>query len=867
MSTDVGSIVGYLRLDGTQFRDEVAQAIAELKVLSGTSVNIDVKTDKLREVEPEAANAERGLRNLDTELKNVGSNGQRSTGMLLSSILLLGPALVPLAAGAAGLGLAFGGMAAAGIVAFMGIKNEMAQGTAVGRAYQAGINDVTNAMHQLGAVAASNILGAFQTIVSDVIAKMPVLTGEIGNLSTMLGHIGASLTSGLLNVFTQLAPYIEQAVAQVTVLAAQFDTFTLGNGFAKFAGYVLSEMPDLVSFMGQLLTLVSHLVQALLPFGAGILSALEVFIGALNQIPLDMLTTLATVALSVFAGFKTWEAITGIVEAVVETLKGLNTALEISEGVMKTVSLATSVVGIAVAAFSMILSHNAEASEEAKQKQEAYADALRASKGAIDDNVRAVAAKALEEEGALQIAEQLGISLSTVTSATLGQKDALAQLNPQIASIIANNQLADTGWKSGVPVLGERAQLAKKLQEAISGQNNALQAQIRTQKAVDEASAVTQTNMTAEEIKAKNLAQTYNMSVSVYQAAAKAQADDAAQLAATTAKMQLENDAAGLLKAALDRLNGKAISAAQAQQQFDNSLVSMTKAQNSAGKAVHITSGNINSLTTASVTVRGELNQQITALEGVVEANGGLSNSTGAARAQMERMRTQIINNAVAHGVDRAAVTRYIDTILKIPRSVPPTKLQVDKSQAVAAINSFKATLASVEGRVVTTYVRTVTSTISAMAQGIGGAGGVSGHGMLRKRYGGIESFFDGGFHQSNFQSFAAGKLPSQAMIAPDGANLVQWAESGTGGEAFIPLNSGNHAKSVAVWEETGRRLGVRDQNSGLVTLSPESVEAVAAAVQRGTEAGAARGTAAGMSEVASQARLHDRLRNGVSRP
>lgn len=861
MSTDVGSIVGYLRLDGTQFREEVAQAIAELKVLSGTSVNIDVKTDRLREVEPEAANAERGLRNLDTEVKNVGSNGQHSVGLLMSSILLLGPALIPVAAGAAGLGLAFGGMAAAGIVAFMGIKDQMAQGTAVGNAYKLGVDQITTAMHALGAVAATNILGAFQTIVSDVIAKMPVLSGDIGTLAAMLGNIAASLTNGLLNIFIQLTPYIQQAVAQVVLLAGQFNNFSTGTGFAKFAGYIVSVIPDLVSFMGQLLTLVSHLVQALLPFGAGILSALEVFIGALNQIPMDMLTTLATVALSVFAGFKTWEAITGIVEGVIETLKGLNVALEISEGVMKTVSLATSIVGIAVAAFSLILSKNAEASEEAKAKQEAYADALRASNGAIDEGVRAVAAKALEDEGALQIAEQLGLNLALVTSATLGQKDALDQLNPTLKNIIANNQMADTGWKSGVPVLGERAQLAKKLQEAISGQSDALQAQIRTQKAVDDASRVTQATMTAQEAKTQKLAATYSMSVGVYQAAAKAQKDDATQLAATTAKMQLENDAAGLLKAALDRLNGKAISAAEAQQQFDNSLVSMTKAQNSAGKAVHVTSGNINSLTSASVTVRGELNQQITALQNVVEANGGLSNSTGNARAQMERMRTQIINNAIAHGVDRKAVTDYIDKILQIPRSVPPTKLDVDNANALSGINSVQNRLNAVAGRVVTEFIDIRTN-----SSGIGGGGGHS-RVVSHQRYGGIQSFLEGGFHQVPFQHFAAGKLPSQAMIAPDGANLVNWAESGTGGEAFIPLGSANRARSVSIWEEAGRRLGVQQQPTGPVVLAPESVAAVAAAVREGVEVGSARGTAAGMTEVASQARLHDRLRNGVNRP
>lgn len=857
MSTDVGTIVGYLRLDGTQFREEVATAIAELKVLSGTSVNIDVKTDKLREVETDAGAAVRGLENVDREVTRVGTNGQHSTGMLLSSILLLGPALIPIAAGAAGLGIAFGGMAIAGIAAFMGIKSQMDAGTNVGLAYKRGVDQITGSMQSLGAVAASNILGAFQSVVSDVIAKMPVLSQDVGTLSAMLGNIGKAVTTGLLNVFITLTPYIQQAVTQVVDLSQQFATFSAGNGFQKFAGYVVGVLPQVISFMGELVTLVAHLVEALLPFGQGILTAVEVFISAINSIPVGMLTQLAQLALSVFAGFKTWEAITGIVEGTVETLKALNTTLEISEGVLRNLDIAASVIGIAIAAFSLILAHNASVSEEAKAKQEAYADAVRASKGAIDDEVRSVAAKQLEEEGALQSAQSLGLSLSDVTSATLGQKDAIDKVIPALDDMIRVGTRTTYSTYGTTTSMNDQAKAAAKLKDSIESQSGALQSQIRTQQAVNAASAVTKANMTDEEKKTQALATAYHMSTAAFQSATKAQQSDAASLAATTAKMQLESDAAGLLKDALDRLNGKAITAAEAQQQFDSSLVSMTKAQNAAGKAVHITKNNIDDQTTASVQVRGQLIQQVTALQRVVEANGGLSNSTGAARAQMERMRTQIINNAVAHGVDRAAVTSYIDKLLKIPKTVPPTKLQVDNAAALARIRAVRAAMDAISGKTVTTFVNTVSTTISAIAQSA----------LKKKLHGGIESFIDGGIRETGFQSFAQGKLPSQAMIAPDGANLVQWAERGTGDEAFIPLGAANHARSVAIWQETGRRLGVQQQPTGPVVLSPESVAAVAAAVREGTEVGAARGTAAGMSEVASQSRLHDRLRNGVNRP
>jgi hypothetical protein len=54
----------------------------------------------------------------------------------------------------------------------------------------------------------------------------------------------------------------------------------------------------------------------------------------------------------------------------------------------------------------------------------------------------------------------------------------------------------------------------------------------------------------------------------------------------------------------------------------------------------------------------------------------------------------------------------------------------------------------------------------------------------------------------------AAGNLYEQhtAQIAPGGAMRL-WAEPETGGEAYIPLAPSKRARSLAIWEETGRRL------------------------------------------------------------
>lgn len=939
MSTDVGSIVGYLRLDGTQFREEIAAAITELRALSGQTVSVDVKSDGLKAIPSMARVAGSSLDDLARMTRNVedatlrvnvaeqrlndltetgkakqsqlmsaqmaltkarraeqdaimatysknlllagaedanaasagraesatrklaGTNdsARQSTGLLITAIGLLGPALVPVAVGAAGLALGFAGMGAAGIAAVMGIKSEMAAGTNVGVAYTAGMDRLKGALTGIEQVAARNVLGNFQNSVSVIMAQVPTLTTDIGQLATITGKTASAVIDGLVKAFVTLAPYMAVAATDILNFVTHLAPLGGNNGLKIFAQNAVAELPKVLELVSSLVTLSVKLLASLLPFGTVILDALQMFVGALDKIPVGMLTQLAQLALSVFAGFKAWESITGIVEGVVSTLKGLNSTLEISEGVLSNASMAASVIGIAIAAFSLILAHNATVAEEATARQEAYADSVRASNGAIDEGVRAAAAKALEDEKALALAEQLGIALPDVTSAVLGQKDATDRVNSTLDYYIRVGTRSTYSTYGSTTSMNDNAQAAKKLKDAIDGQSSALSAQIREQKATQDASRATAAALTDQEQKTQRLATTYHMSVSTYQAAVKAQQQDAASLAATTAKMQMENDAAGLLKDALDRLNGKAISAAQAQQQFDSSLVSMTHAQNSAGKNVEVTTRTINSQTAAAVQVRGSLLQQVQALQNVVEANGGLSNSTGRARSQMMTMRDEIIRNAVAHGVDRAAVTAYIDKILQIPKSVPPTKLQVDKAAALAGISDVQARLNAVSGRHVTEFIDVRTN-----ASSIGGAGG---HSRTTANFrGGVESFRDGGFREAPFQSFAAGKLPSQAMIAPDGANLVQWAETGTGDEAFIPLGSGNHARSVAIWEEAGRRLGTMGAAAG------------AGAGLVGIEISGTLDTPWGPSQikgvvrselqtVAAQSKVNDRLRNGVSRP
>lgn len=814
MSTDVGTIVGYLRLDDTQFNASIDEAIAKLHVLSGTDVKVKFDVSQVSEVKAAAEEAVTGLDSIEKKSAETDSSFRGHASAMVTAIALLGPAMVPIAAGATGLGIGFAGMAAAGILAFKGIEAEMAQGTTAGLNYRAGLDTVSGALSHLESIAATNILGDFQSAVTALSGKMPILSQDIGNLATLAGHAGASLATGLLNVFIQLAPVMETAGVYLDQLAAHLANLSSGSGVRAFADYMMALMPKVISLVTGVITVVVRLIAALSPFGGAILDILLLFINALNAIPIGMLTNLATIAASVFAGFKAWEAISGIVEGVVTAVKALNTSIEISASTMRVFDIATGVFGIAIAAISLVMAKMSESSQEAAQQEEELVRAFEDSNGAIDENIRVMMAKELQDQGVYTAAQQLGLSIKTVTDAALNNTDAIKAVHEhmdlvgksmQNAGLDATNLVGDTTDVQGA---------MDKVNGAISGTNKTINDAHTKWQQLHDAEAQTTPAAAAAAVAQQALATSLGSTVPALQAAQKAQADEATQAANATTKMQLENDAAGLLKQALDALDGKAMNAAQAQNQFESSLIGMTKAATKGGSAAKGAGASIGGMSQQSVNARQALLQQVQAAEQSAEANGGLSGSSEHARATLVTLRDEIVRNAVAHGYNKQSVENYIDSVLHIPK-VAGTRVDVAKKAADAAIKGVMSELDALNGKVATVVVRTVQET-DRLTKTLNPNTNVTPGGELRVSngygafFGGVRAFAAGGFDS----------LPSTAAIMPDGSNLVQYAETGTGGEAYIPLGGYNRSRSVAIWEETGRRLGVSAGAQSLVGIS-----------------------------------------------
>ena len=695
MSLNVGELVGYLRLDMGDFESGMAKGQALADKLDGKNVDVKVDADtgvaeaKLAAVAASEAKVDEG----NKKLAKSGNDAGRGMGALVAAVLLLGPALIPIAAGAAGLAVGFGAMGAAGVLAIVGIVQEMKKGTALGSSYSAMLTTLKGDLTTLGRTAASGTLAPFQQAVADLQTKMPALNGLIGEFSVITGKTAGVLVSGLVAAFLALEPLARDAGVYVLTLSQRFAALMSGPGVVTFGDYVRSVFPQVMQAVESIVAAVFHLVAAIAPLGLGTLGILRTFTDLINALPVDVLAALAQTASSVYLGFLAFKMLSGPLTGLSTALQFVGVSAESAAAGVRSLTIAAGVIGAIIAVATLLFSAHSESVRKDQQATNDYTDALIRSNGAIDANVREMALKQLTDSGAIEDAKALHLNLSQVTDAMLGNVPASRAVGAQMAAMVANTQLSSS---AALVQAGHINALSGVLGTSTAQFGTAVQAQKDHAAAMATGTTVTTAQTAAQQALAVKVGTTGAALV----LAADAQTKTADTAALATAKMYLENDAAGILKGSLDRLNGKTLSAASAQNSFDSSLVNMGDHVNATGKKITFTTTSIKDMSSASVALRGQLNGQVTNLQAVVEANGGLANSTGKARAQMVTMRQQIIDNAVAHGVNRAAVTAYVDGLLKVPKTLPPTKLDVDKAAAQAKVAAFdKAATAATRNR------------------------------------------------------------------------------------------------------------------------------------------------------------------------
>jgi len=160
--------------------------------------------------------------------------------------------------------------------------------------------------------------------------------------------------------------------------------------------------------------------------------------------------------------------------------------------------------------------------------------------------------------------------------------------------------------------------------------------------------------------------------------------------------------------------------------------------------------------------------------------------------------------------------TAFDSSMDKTKKSVADMALQAGTSLSLLAAHtagssaSAGASVAQMASHI-TNSIGSLNGLHAAMTVDANGNVNINDMGLTHQQIADFHGVANGGIFQAGQKVFAdGGMLPSAATIQPATGTrgLIQWAEPETHGEAFIPLAPAKRARSLNIWEKTGKLLG-----------------------------------------------------------
>ena len=465
--------------------------------------------------------------------------------------------------------------------------------------------------------------------------------------------------------------------------------------------------------------------------------------------------------------------------------------------------------------FGMAVGGASRRQEELADAGKSVAQAIKEQNGVINDSVRKTAAKQAADHGMLSAAKSLGIELSSVTDAILGQGDAYDKLKGKLEGIVAAGTKQISGGKSGtLTTYSDQAmaaqQLLKDLDKLNGGKNEELQ------KDKDVAAASKQTTEATNE-----------------------QSGAAGKLAtsteeATTALKDLIDQ--------LDTLNGRTLSAREAQRNLVKAVQDANEVFKDNSKTLDINTADGFENAEALDGIASSMNDAAEAAAREAEANGGAVAGNAALTASLQASRQQLHDIARQFFDSEEATWAYVDSVLAIPttastdvltpgsqeaqnelamvrekvKDIPPNKeinlgvLSQEAIRVLEAVGYKVRTLpdgtvtvsaatagaqAALDGFIAHNYGRQIPIKIQVQS---GTVNQVGGHFILGQASGGIiRAYAGGGIEQHNAQI---------ARTRP--GTFRMWAEEETEGETYLPWARSKRADSLKYMRITARAWG-----------------------------------------------------------
>lgn len=294
---------------------------------------------------------------------------------------------------------------------------------------------------------------------------------------------------------------------------AQLDEWAQGlsrtQGFQDFVDYIRESGPQVAETLGAVSMAVLDIVEAAAPLGGPVLAALEAVadtistiadsdagpaimatVTALALLRRSMATLDAVQATSWAQGIKGAETFGGKVAAARTPILRTSAALgglalassDAADGFLLSNTATGAMLGMlggpwgaAVGGAVGLMLDLSKSTGSFKVNTEELTATLDQQTGAITRNTAAYAAQQLENQGVLQAAQDLGLSLSDVTQASLGNADALARVKVGLDAAKEGFYNADGSTRVGTETLQKYGEQSFFVMDAIGGMSGELQ--------------------------------------------------------------------------------------------------------------------------------------------------------------------------------------------------------------------------------------------------------------------------------------------------------------------------------------------------------------------------------------------------------
>lgn len=637
------------------------------------------------------------------------------------------------------------------------------------------------------------------------------------NLFRGLGNVAGGF-AGISTAFMPMARDLSDGILEMT---RDFQAWSaeLGEseGFRTFQAYIQENWPKVQELLGNLASTIGDLIEAGAPIGSVMLTGFVALTEVLNALPVEVVQALLTA----FIGYRAVTGVADLINGIATSFGAVQTAagriggivpgVQTSFGQMSAAAdpAAASITGvggaadgtrgklgsftsflggpwgIALGAASIGLSalvgwlgRTDEAAQATKAWQDQLRGAFEQSNGVIDANVRQLAAKKAVEtevgdtgENVLDVANRLGLSLPTVTDAILGQGDAFNNLVARLKETVEQETYVQEAGDGSRIVLTEQGEAAKGLLEQLNVLAPGVQGATEDQRNIAAATGDTTRQLETQRTTMELLVASADEQLSIYNELLMEKATkDAEAAAATEAAMGAATTSWETHVANAD------VSLDEYAARLDEDVANKDAWREDI----------------KAVTERGGVEVGAALLAMGEEGKRLADDLANATDEDFRRMADAMINHARNGGAQAAW---EMDQAMKIMTVV---SREGGKAAAGEVSKELGIGVADV-ARIAAGYGINLANGINPVLTAIGAKAINTAPGMVGVMAdGGVMDFYANGGVSENHV----------AQIAPAGAWRV-WAEEETGGEAYIPLAPSKRQRSMDIWEETGKRLGV----------------------------------------------------------